>query len=88
MARGAPRDGTGRDGTGMATVREKAAALSLGAACSPAARPTGTGRLRAGRGGGEEAALAGSGRWWGCLRGAPPVPQRRCLRRGLLRALW
>lgn len=52
---GAVREGAARraelrgDGPGMATVREKAAALSLGAACSPAVRPTGTGRLRGGR---------------------------------------
>lgn len=38
----------------MATVREKAAALSLSAACSPAARPPGTGRgAGCGRGGKE-----------------------------------
>lgn len=45
----------------MATVREKAAALSLGAVCSPAARPPGTGRGKEGSGtaaGGERAAGA------------------------------
>lgn len=60
----------------MATVREKAAALSLSAVCSPAARPTGTGqgegrqRLIGAGGGGKQGALspgsvgaAGEVRW-------------------------
>lgn len=46
---------------GMATVREKAAALNLSTICSPAARPPGTGR---GAG-----TAAGMGRWLGRGRG-------------------
>lgn len=56
----------------MATVREKAAALSLSAVCSPAARPPGTGR--GARLGGSGAASARA--WWGQLVGEMGLPRR------------
>lgn len=56
----------------MATVREKAAALSLSAVCSPAARPPGTGR--GARLGGRGATSARA--WWGQLVGEMGLPRR------------